>query len=139
MKRLETQQRAVTNNLQQGLENSMREMLTADSLFALMMERKLKKKGVRLSQMERQRLRKASAEYLQSGDAAVLDKAITRKRTIRISIALADAERLERVLTGAVENAVTKTSRRLARSLEPEVGRWAHAASKWAEGVRSGF
>lgn len=139
MKRLETQQRAVTNNLQQGFENSMREMLTAESLFAMMMERKLKKKGVRLSQIERQRLRKASAEYIQSGDTAVLDKAITRKRTIRISIALTDAERLERVLTGAVEKAVTKTSRRLARSLEPAVGQWADAASKWAEGVRSGF
>lgn len=71
MKRLETQQSAVTNNLQQGLENPMREMLTADSLFAMMMERKLKKKGVRISAIERKRLRKASTEYLHSGDCFV--------------------------------------------------------------------
>jgi Family of unknown function (DUF5677) len=139
MKRLEAQQKAAANNLQRGLENSMREMLKADSLLALIVEGKLKKKGVRLAATEKQRLRDASAEFLRSGDASVLGKAITRKRKIHIELSPRDAERLEGALAGAFEKAVTKTGEQLARSLESEVKQWADAATKWTVNVRGGF
>ena len=139
MKQSKSVPQTVTNGLHRMLEEVMRQQSSVESLVAMMLEGKLKKKGVRLSTAEKQRLRDAAAEFHQTGNTSALEKAVTRRRKIRITLSARDIEKLERVFPDVVETAVTATARKFARSMEPGVLKWAEAASKWTRQVRKEF
>ncbi len=134
-----TGRQPITNSLHKSLEEALRNVTAPEALLASLLQGKLKKRGVRLSALERQRLRDACAEMLRTGDASVLGKAVPRKRTIRIKLTERDLERLERVLAEVTETAVTTTTRKLTRSMGPHVLKWADDEVKWTASIRRGF
>jgi hypothetical protein len=113
--------------------------MTPESLFASLLERKLKQKGVRISRAERERLRAVAGDVLRTGDAGALNKAIPRKREIHIDLTENDLAELERIRLDATQASVTKTTARLARSMATEISKWGEQQVAWSESLREGF
>jgi len=90
MKKSKSVPQPVTNRLHRMLEEQMRPQSSAESLIAMMLEGKLKKKGVRLSADEKQRLRDVASEFHRTGDVSTLQGAVTRRRKIRITLSTCD-------------------------------------------------
>lgn len=105
--------RSRVRTLQHAIESELRDFSSPPMLFALLVEMKLRKSRVRLSDDERKRLQHASKTFLATGDSAVLSGAVNRKRKIRISISPKDLSQFEKIFTKTIDTTVTKTIAKL--------------------------
>lgn len=89
----------ITNKLHESLQEAMRSVLTTEALLASFFEGRFKKAGVRLSEVERERVREAAAEYLRTNEISVLESAVKRRRNIHIEITDSDIDQFIPVRT----------------------------------------
>jgi hypothetical protein len=113
--------------LQQAIESQLSEFTSPPMLFALLVEMKLRKSRVRLSADERKRLQAASKEFLATGDAAILSRAVNRKRMIQISISPKDLPQFEKIFTKTMMRRSQRRLRRLQERPKPTCATGRHS------------
>jgi hypothetical protein len=120
-----------TWRLHAGMEDALQKLTSQSAMLALLFELKLKRKGVRLTVVERKRIRAATEKYFKTNDASVFNDAVVRSRKIHIRFTSKDLRLLTSAITDTVEATVTKTTKDLSCSLEPKMRRWADQECAW--------
>src|SRR5690606_20298570 len=111
--------------LHAGMEHALQSLTSQPAMLALLFELKLKRKRVRITSVERRRIRAAAEEYFRTNDVSVFKGAVVRSRKIHIRFTSKDLRLLTDILTDTVEATITKTTKDLSTSLEPKMRRWA--------------